>query len=373
MPVKDRLVSWYIKKILIPGQQEIDEPGFLTKEMKGAEFNRDVLLPESIFINIEEAADTENAKSSLYGVGKSFGYRLATISNLTQFDGENEKKFKRFADFFVKYIESTYSAGMEYEIDLGDKLFQLQAEDYVVCRESGSGQILGSGGIAGIWSYMMQDSSIEGAHTQCEGRGEESCKFVCAPEAYLENLGADAFSSEIDGEKVEPSNDYESYNRVRETTYAQNSLQDLLDVGFFDYQGGKISHKDDRHILCDTGLPYLLGEVMAANHDENMLFESAFSYGKSLAGREQDREPEQFITEYLSATGWGDTKIREKDGGYEVTAYLFPWTKFWEETSFPLYRGLVSGLLSGFKDREVRLENVEKDTKGRGFTVKVSE
>jgi hypothetical protein len=103
------------------------------------------------------------------------------------------------------------------------------------------------------------------------------------------------------------------------------------------------------------------------------LFDSGFQVGKEIAEEENDRTMNKFIVEYLSATGWGDTKIKQKDGNYQVHSLMFPWTKFSSDTSFPIFRGIVSGMMSQFEQREIKLTHVEKDDKGGTFSVRAAE
>ena len=82
---------------------------------------------------------------------------------------------------------------------------------------------------------------------------------------------------------------------------------------------------------------------------------------------------EKFIVEYLSATGWGDTKISKKNGVYHVHSLMFPWTRFTDDTSFPIFRGIVSGMITEFEQEEVRLNKVQKDDKGGSFSLLAEE
>ena len=56
--MKDRIVSWYIRKILVPKIEEIDKPGFVMENLARARLMnivlRQVFLPEKILIDLEE-------------------------------------------------------------------------------------------------------------------------------------------------------------------------------------------------------------------------------------------------------------------------------------------------------------------------------
>mgnify|MGYP006282884515 CR=1 FL=1 len=365
MPIKGKLVSWYIKNILIPGQQKIEKPGFIVKSFDTGQYNRDILIPEDLIKEVEK-----EFKETLYKTGKFFGYRLGLISRLPRYPETSKKKFKKFAYFFTRYIESLYSSGIEEEIDFDNKLYKLNAKNYVVCRKNGLGYLFSSGGIAGIWSYVNKNEDIEGVQIKCEGRGDDHCEVICAPKEVLKNKNLDFNEAEIDEEYVKLSKDYKAFNKIREARHTENSLKDLMDIGFFEYSDGKISHNEKRYILSEASLVYFLGMECSKHEDgEDKLFKLSFDHGKQLAEGEDCEDIENFVQEYLSACGWGDTFIKKKDGNYIVYGYLFPWTRFWNETSFPIYRGIISGLLSGFKEENIILDKIEKDIKGEGFTV----
>jgi len=54
-------------------------------------------------------------------------------------------------------------------------------KDYIVCRKNGRGEIFSEGGIAGIWSYVCQDPTIEAVQIKCQGRGDPECEVIAAP------------------------------------------------------------------------------------------------------------------------------------------------------------------------------------------------
>lgn len=371
--MKDKVVSWFTKNLLMPEIEVIDNPGYiLMKSARKQGYKRQVMMSESILAEIEDRAYEKDRENLLYSVGKKFGWRFTSMYNPPSIDDVSEKKFRRQVYFTVRFVGATYASDVDHEVDLETKKFELEAKNFVVCRNNGKGLLLLEGGIPGVWGYMLRDENIEAVKTECEGRGDEKCKVVSGPKGILENEHSDIFS-ETDLSNLGISKSYSKFNQKKETRYSEHSFRDFIDNGFFDYEKGIINHGEERYFLCEASLPYLLGSEMRDETSNEIVFDSAFKHGTKIAEQNSERKGEKFITEYLSACGWGDTRIKQRDGEYVVEAFLFPWTKFWEETSFPLYRGLVSGLLSGFADREVRLEDVEKDTKGRGFTVIVSE
>lgn len=371
MALKDKAVKWYLKNIEMPKREVQDHPGFMGENMGSDNiFLRDVALPEQVLIEIERRIDEPEI---LYGIGKKFGYRYASNSGFKQYADVSEKKFKEEVYLFVRYVESvSYGRDFDYDLDYDAKSIMLYLHDYIVCSTTGGGYVFPTGGSAGIWSFLLDNPRTEAVQLTCQGKGDDKCSVLCSPPAVLEEEHPDYFQYEIEFNDLSLSRDYSQLNRIQETDFAENSFKDFKEIGFFEYRDGLFYHDDERYLWSEASLIYLLGSDLGPEHSSE-LFDAAFQYGRSLAEKESDRTMEKFITEYLSACGWGDTHITENNGGFTVHGYLFPWTRFYEETTFPIYRGLVSGLLSGFSDREVRLTEVEKNLKGDGFTVTVSE
>lgn len=95
MAIKDKAVKWYIKNIEMPKREVQDRPGFMGENMGENDlFLRDIAIPESIFIGIEENIEDVEA---LYRIGKQFGYRYASNSEFQQCSEVSEKKFRQEA------------------------------------------------------------------------------------------------------------------------------------------------------------------------------------------------------------------------------------------------------------------------------------
>jgi predicted hydrocarbon binding protein len=370
MTIKDEIVKWYIQNIEMPDREVLDHPGFIGERLGDRQFFlREIAVPEDILVTLENRISDSD---KLYQVGKEFGYRYAQSSRFVQYDDVDRKKFLKKIYLLTRYVESiSYGQNLNNSIDYENQVFTLNMENYIVCRKNGNGYILSSGGIAGIWSYLIENTQSEGVQISCEGKGDDYCSVICAPRNVLDKKGRNYTEADISPNALNIANDYNRRNQKQETDFAENSLQDLIDVGFFTHENGLIYHDEDRYVLSESSLVYLLEKKLDTEAEQ--LFNAAYTYGQQLADQESDRDMEKFITEYLSACGWGDTLIKETDDGFEVQAHLFPWTRFYEETTFPIYRGLVSGLLSGFTGRDVALTAMEKDLKGDGFTVIVSE
>ncbi|MEM2918735.1 MAG: hypothetical protein QXY62_04475 [Candidatus Altiarchaeota archaeon] len=378
MAIKDEIVSWFIRNVAIPKLEIIDHPGFITmKPMPSKQvYSRQILMSESFLVNLENKIVEKygnEGRRALYSIGKRFGYRFSIMIDLPTIQRCNKKEFLTLAYFIGRFIESTYAHKVLYKINFDLNEFDLTFDGYVVCRKNGKGYIMTDGGSAGIWAYALQDLSVEGVQVKCQGRGDKKCEVICAPPKILEKKGL-TFFKETNLEDLEIEYDrYEEMNKIRETQYAKNSFEDLINIGFFDYSRGVVKHKDERYFLCEASLPYIIEmELKKLEGATKILFDCAFDHGKKIAKLQGECNFQEFMMQFLSACGYGDILVLELGGGYKVTNFYFPWTKFADEVKFEMYRGLVSGLISGCLNKEIIFNKLEIDTLGKGLTLILS-
>lgn len=378
MTIKDILLSWYIQHILIPRIEIIDRPGFIVTQASGRgrqTYLRVLLLPEQLFVNLEMKTieeKGEEGKQALYNTGKRFGWSWASLSGFPTIKTASQSELTQFADFLVTYVGVTYASKATHTINLKTQHFLFKAKNYIICRKNGQGYIMTAGGISGIWAYMMNNPMIEGIQQKCSGRGDEWCEVLCAPTEFLEANHFN-FNKMKELSDIKLSKTYIDMNKIRETTYAKNSLKDLINAGLFRYEGGVMSYKDDRYFLCESHLIYILEEEMRKlNGGEKILFDVAFNYGKELA-KGNEKNYSAFITHYISALGWGDVVSLRKEGKCFVYASHYPWIWESKNPNFTLFRGMVSGILSGSLGREVILEKIKTDISRGSLSIGITE
>lgn len=365
--IKEKAINWYLKNIEMPKKEILDHPGFIGENLSGKEdiYLRNVALPEELFVKIE---DNVNKTELWYRIGKKFGYRYAMISSLPRYSEVGKKEFRESTYTVMKYMESIcYWKEGKFNLNYEKKILDLNLEEFMVCNKNKKGNIF-LGAAAGLWSYMIEDKRAEAVQPQCQGRGDQKCRIKASPRSKLENN----FEVDMSDYQLDISKDYQIHNQIKDTDYAENSMQDFKEIGFFEYREGLFYHNDFRYIWTESSLIELIGSELGADYEEE-LFDSAFQVGKEIVAEDTERNMEKFIVEYLSATGWGDTKIKEKNDRYQVHSLMFPWTRFTEDTSFPVFRGLVSGMITEFEQREVRLSEIQKDDKGGTFSILAEE
>ena len=110
MAMKDKLVTWFIQKVIIPRQEIIDKPGFIITQFsdKGRNvFLRELFLPESLIANLEKKIVKKyglRGKKALYSAGKMFGCSYAARSFFPQKTSVSRKEFENYL-----HLASTYT------------------------------------------------------------------------------------------------------------------------------------------------------------------------------------------------------------------------------------------------------------------------
>jgi hypothetical protein len=380
MVIKDRLVSWFIRNIIIPRNEIIDVPGFIVLKLSDDKYTinlREILLPESIFIEIENCVAKKygyDGKQILYSVGKKFGYRFAHNSNYPTLKKSSEKAFSKFVSILIRYLEAIYAKRISHTIDFKNKKFEIKSDGYIVCSKNGLGYILTEGAISGVWAYGMEDSEMEGVQSKCQGRGDEFCEVICAPKSYLEKHRINFFKernlSNLDIERKK----YNYFNSMEVEIKSMKSFKDLINSDVITHRGGIIEYRGERLLLIESSIMYLLEkELKKLNGGLDVLWKISFDFGKNLAKRTKLQKPGKFIMGLFPALGFGDILVMEADSKYSITLNHFPWTRWSKDIDFVMLRGMLSGVISGFAGFDVKFDKVKKHITRNGFSLSISE
>ncbi|MCX6664472.1 MAG: hypothetical protein NT038_00185 [Euryarchaeota archaeon] len=363
MPVKDKVVTWWIQNVILPKKEIIDKPGFIINTLSGNSqsiYLREFFLSEQLFELIETKIVQrygDQGRQVLYSAGKKFGYLYASMSNFPTIKNNTKKKFIDFAYFLVRYIETLFAMDVEHEVDIENKIFTISAKDYIICRHNGLGHIMTEGGIAGIWAYVVQDQTVEGIQNECQGRGDQRCRIICAPEEILKNKISNFYHEKsLHDQKF--NNIYKTLNEIRKSTYSSNSLNDLINAGFFKYRGGVLSYNNMRFFAFDSHLLYLLDEeIVKLDGGEQILFDACFEFGKLLRETYGGTNYQKFIPDFFSALGFGDILVINSNK-LRIASFFYPWTIFSKQSKYIIFRGIMSGFVSGSLGRNVQFNNV---------------
>ncbi len=306
MSIKDRIVSWYVKNIVIPKIEEIDNPSYIIakfSQFKEKLSLRELFLPESLFVALEN-----RLKEKGYHIGKKFGYVNASISKFETLFSCKNKVLKDFIYALVRYVEGTWSNKLLHSVDLRNRTFKLNMSNYIICRKNGLGYMFSEGGIAGIWSYACQDPTIEAVQPKCQGRGDKECEVIAAPYDTLVEMGYKPMRCKIDNMEIPKVDEtYMEMNKIRKTKWARNSLRSLIDSGFFEYHHGQVTYKGERFFLCEASFMYILERELAkVKNGLRILWDVSFDFGKRLAEVSGKQDPCKFIMDFFPALGFGD-------------------------------------------------------------------
>jgi hypothetical protein len=241
------------------------------------------------------------------------------------------------------------------DVDLDKRTLTLKAHDMAICRKNGKGYFIPVGTVAGIWSYYVQDKSLEATQIKCQGRGDDLCEVYAGPKDKLSNKDLIAISNfEV---PLESSN-YKTFNKP--TDIREPSLKSMINQYYFNYDSGLLQIWNKRFFPFEIGYPYLIEQKAKQLGISDNLFEVSKNFYKSLMDSEKIEKPLQFISSFLKATGWGNViLITKKKLSIECTN--FPWTSLYgTEDDFPIFRGAISGLISGFRKKDVVFEITKK-------------
>jgi len=357
MGIKDKVVSWYIRTILLPKREIIDKPGFICEKIgEGGIYLREFAFPNFIGIGLENGIADQKI---LYNMGKNFGWNYASTSEVTTIDKASEKDFMENAHLMVKYMEAiSFAKKMNEKIDYKKRIFRLEMEDSLIYSHNGKGYIFERGGIAGIWAYVTQDKTVESVIIS---KSKKKCLVIAAPYETLVKMKYKPIKC-TQLETFELDSEYGKYNKMRRAKWSSHSLRNLIDSGFFKYKHGHVTYGSERFFLCEASFMYILEkELKKVNQGLGILWDVSFGFGKKLAKIAGKQDPCKFISDFLPALGFGDILAVSKEGKYEVSVNYFPWLKWHDDIDFTMFRGLLSGIISGMEKKEIELKNIEKD------------
>ena len=362
MKIKEGVVDWFIRNLLVPNQEVIDKPGFIINKVSGKgklTYLRDIVFPELLFEKIENKTFErygESGLKKLYSAGKKFGLYYHTISNSPILQKE-DTQIKNYVYFFVRYLEATgYGIGLTHEVDMDKKILKIKADEFIVCRHNGKNYIVGSGGGAGLWAGLTGDSNVEGVQTSCVGRGDDCCDIIYAPRSVLKEMGIPFFECNYKPD-VKFSDSYMRMNEIRKTEFVKESLKSYIDFGLLKYRDGRLYLGDTFLYLCDANINGFIENEL----DRELLFSASREAGLEISKNIKSLDINQ-ICSFLGACGWGDVLIFRRGELIEVNVKYAPWSEILETTNMAILSGYISGFLS-YIYGDVKLRKIKKSTR----------
>ncbi len=364
MKLKEDLVLWYAKNIIAPNFVKYNHLGFVITEQSskyGHTFQRDLFLSEELLIAVEDLVceKMSNGKELLYQIGKNFGWNYGKSFNMPTLKDYSEKEVADLALFLSKFVGATWAKRSDIKSDVSKKYFEIHFNDYVICSKNGKGYMLGEGGLAGLWGWLMDDFSIEGTQLTCEGRGDKECCFVCAPRDYFKSKNIEVMNHDELIEHDNSTHEYLELNKIRPTQFSGISMKEMISENIVKYSGGKMTYQGDRYFPLDINFLYLIEYVLGRDEvGASILFDSSRESALAVAKKEGKNFSTDFISDFMAAHGWGDLHV--SSDGKEVSVNYFPWHELYDEVEFNIFRGLLSGFLCQYMNKsnlKVRIEH----------------
>jgi len=359
--IKGKLAEAYVK-YLIEKTEDINIPGFIVTKLTGNSSElllRDVFLPEDLFVKIEDSLVREYGEKGqqvLYSAGKKGGHAYAALSNFTRKSQVSIAEFEAFGWILMEFIGGTYASDVEIDLNTSQKRLEIRFKDFVICEKNGKGYFMTEGGIAGIWSYLIEDPTIEAIQLNCQGRGEKECHILIQPR---QNFTTPIIYNVTDLPVLTYSDEYQLYNKIHKTEYITLTLNELIQDQFGEYSNGKILIKKIRYFEFDPTILYILEqEISSMPGGEKILFEVAYETGKNVLNSLSNPSI-QLIMDFMGVLGWGETIILENGDNYNINIRYFPWTPYSVNSRYIIFRGWLSGMLSQLTGKDIRLNNFE--------------
>jgi hypothetical protein len=344
--------SWILKNLILPNNEIIDKPGYVISKYagKGTDcYVREVFFPEAVLSALEDriiSLHGEKGRTAIYEAGKLWGIRYGITTGLPKKKDLPKKDFLEFMDTFMKFMESEYAKKARYTLDYSHDHFVSTYDGLMICRINGHGDFL-TGTMSGAWQHMA-GRPINGCHAKCQGNGDRQCVVDCAPSPLRKARGKKAVREpSMRGLGLEK--EYFDFNTIKKAQFARNSFATLLDGRIFRYDDGIFECKGQRFLLNEASSVYFLETRLGAlKGGDSILFGAAFDFFKAFGMKNISPN---LAHDLLPALGWGDINV--SSDATKAICIGYPWTKYAKSTTFPILRGMLSGLVSSFAGKDV--------------------
>ncbi len=357
MALVDSVKDFWVKKILMPKVFRIDIPGYVTGKFYTLEgqtaFVRNIFMPENFFVILENKVSVKLGKDGsqkLYAASKKFGYGFATSNRLPKANPEFS------IDLVTRFFESLYAEELKVKVDVKKRYVELQTDDLFVTRMNGGGESITLGGFTGVCGYIFGDfKNIDGGVSKTG----ENYNIICGPSEELGKNNVEHF--EFKGDIPSFDKRYVQFNTPTQKI-PQNSfsLEKLMKSSLFSYEKGELTFSlpGIRFAPVEISLIYLIGMEI----DNQIIYEaSKEAFQKISESMKKQANPYLFVSNILTALGYGVVTVEKMGGQILLSFEGFPWYTGCEVSTFPLLRGMVEGFLVGQKADKLNV--VIKDNK----------
>ncbi len=357
--LKNEFVKLYIKRFVIPKALIFDKPGFVDFKISGKTnvFARQILMPESFFVNLEESiikSYGKDGKVAIYSVGKKFGYSFAQLGKFENIT-ELGNKVKDWIIITSKFVEGTYASEITPTIDLENKTVDYSLKNFVIARKIGYDLFFSTGGTAGLVAWLLQDKTIEcySYDIKLNNQNIYEYKVKSGPKKTLEKfITSEELFIETNLDNLNQNiSEYIAFNS--EVVITSKSFSNFLDAGIFSYENGIITLKssNERFFLMESSGMYLLESELKKRKLDQSIFNIAYFAGKDMFGG--IITDSKSAADLLTALGWGEVIILNSNKNIQIIINHFPWTNWYKDIDFLIIRGFLSGILSKINNKNL--------------------
>ncbi len=367
----DKVKEFFIKRLLIPNIFRIDIPGYIITRSYSAGgqkiSTRTTMIPERFIINLESTADKEMGNSgaeSVYSIGKNTGYYFSKIAQFP-------KDEKTYSVLMPSFFGTLFADNIDLQIrKSGNKISQidLEVDNPAALANRFSYFLLGA--LAGLWSYVLDDTKIE-----CAVKSREENNFFLAS-STAKMLKSEGVKDIMTTDKLVDF-DMQAYylNNKIPTGLSRDgaTIKKLIDRRVFVYKAARLETNADncRYLAIESSGISQIDALLP----EDVVYGAAYSYFRDLGMKIGSMpEPYEFMAQLLTATGFGVVSIAESGGSRRIVTFNgYPWfSKDLMKTTMPYMRGAFAGFIKGNMKKDVKASFLSSGMVKGAFTLSIA-
>lgn len=349
MGIGDKIVKWWVQNFYATKMIKY-EPGFIVTEFKnqyGDAYQRLITLPEKFCIDFENNLKGDDTKKSiLRKIGIELGFNHGFTIGAPQINRSSHDLLKKYLQFSINYASMGWAKSSKLEsLDLENNELIITYDKHVVCRNNGCGILFKESLIEGFLDYSLNKNFFT-KDSKCQGRGDELCRLhILSDDSELPSL----LYTKNDKAK------YRTINKVQPLAFSKKSASAFFDAGLMKTDDGLFFINNQCVFNSSILLLYLI-EKHIGNDNPDLVFNPAFECGKVLIKPKNLQD----LTDLFSVFGYGELLIKKRGESFECTINAAPWEPLYDKVkSLNYFAGLLSGMLSTFTSRDIKLKNCE--------------
>ncbi len=339
--MEDNSADFVFERVLT-NVSDISTPGHIISSFPSQHhhivYERILFLPEDFLVELENAViayDPEHGKERLYGVGKRFGYRFASL-----FDPDVSDVAKSIYTVF-RYLETLYAEKVEIRsIDVARKTINIYAKNLVVTDRNDMGYVLPIGGCGGIWAYLFNDYTLECSHKKLS---DTEVEVAMGPADELRSAGFDVITCSDMPDKL----DWDLYKMHNTSSggvpYDYYSMERFMNSGVIAYKRGDMEIRKARLVSIELSLLFSIENRFGMEEVSGSAYKIFSRLAESVDAR---KDPYGFLAKFFTALGFGRVSTIGAKGKTIFNFSGYPWmSEKYEDSDFSFVKGAITGFL----------------------------